>query len=193
MAKDSTMDRRTFLEVGATAASLALGVSAFGCDSDDSSNGADMASNDTAMDQGQDVATDTQTDTIPTDTVVDTATDTGPEDTEPPLPDMFTFALSDYPELGDAGGMAQFEDDETGFRDRVFVVNDATEGLIAVSSRCTHRGCEVNARSTNFLCPCHDSQFEFNGDLKLGPATRALDRFMLESDGTEVTITEVVV
>lgn len=50
-------------------------------------------------------------------------------------------------------------------------------GLVAVSSTCTHRGCEVRPFPDGFRCPCHGSEYEANGDVLAGPATRALQRF----------------
>ena len=42
----------------------------------------------------------------------------------------------------------------------------------AMSSRCTHRGCRVDAQADGtFECPCHGSLFGATGDVTRGPAT----------------------
>jgi glycine/D-amino acid oxidase-like deaminating enzyme/nitrite reductase/ring-hydroxylating ferredoxin subunit len=57
-----------------------------------------------------------------------------------------------------------------GFRD-----DDGT--LHAVSSRCTHLGCQVvfNAAERTWDCPCHASRFSVDGTVLNGPAVKPLD------------------
>jgi Rieske Fe-S protein len=57
-----------------------------------------------------------------------------------------------------------------GFRD--------TDGTLhAVSSRCTHLGCQVvwNAAETTWDCPCHGSRFDVDGSVLNGPAVKPLE------------------
>jgi cytochrome b6-f complex iron-sulfur subunit len=52
---------------------------------------------------------------------------------------------------------------------------------LALDDRCTHLGCAItwNARRSVFECPCHGSEFDAEGHVKHGPATRSLPRFSL--------------
>ena len=61
---------------------------------------------------------------------------------------------------------------------RIFVFNGA-EGFYAISSVCTHLGCNVKHIGRGFECPCHGSQFDENGQVVHGPAPKALAWYAL--------------
>lgn len=52
-------------------------------------------------------------------------------------------------------------------------------GFLAIFQRCTHLGCSVPWDQTQemFVCPCHNSQFNAQGEVLNPPAPRALDLF----------------
>jgi cytochrome b6-f complex iron-sulfur subunit len=62
---------------------------------------------------------------------------------------------------------------------RLFIFNSST-GFYAISSICTHLGCNVNhVNGDGFACPCHGSRFDRNGLVVHGPAPRPLAWFGL--------------
>jgi len=69
----------------------------------------------------------------------------------------------------------------------VFIARDAG-GLYALTSTCTHAGCDVQAQSSGttatLLCPCHGSRFDRNGGVTHGPAPSPLVHFAVEMDMT---------
>ena len=62
---------------------------------------------------------------------------------------------------------------------RLFVFN-SPQGFYAISSVCTHLGCNVASdASRGFTCPCHGSTFDGLGRVLGGPAPRSLAWFGL--------------
>lgn len=74
----------------------------------------------------------------------------------------------------------------------VIVIRDPedTDSLIALDSRCPHRGCAVEWQSTDnqFVCPCHRSSFEPDGSLVSGPASTSLDALEAKVEGDQVLV-----
>jgi cytochrome b6-f complex iron-sulfur subunit len=63
-----------------------------------------------------------------------------------------------------------------------FWLSNSEEGLVALYTVCTHLGClfSWNNQEAKYICPCHGSQFDKEGDYLRGPAPRSLDRFMVQ-------------
>ena len=66
-----------------------------------------------------------------------------------------------------------------------YILARNSEGVIAMSATCPHNGCTVAIATEGLLCPCHSALFDpKNGALLRGPASYALDRFVVrEADG----------
>ena len=64
-----------------------------------------------------------------------------------------------------------------------FWLSNTDEGVMAIYKVCTHLGCLYNWRDLEgkFVCPCHGSQFQANGEYIQGPAPRSLDRFVVRA------------
>ena len=62
-------------------------------------------------------------------------------------------------------------------------LSNTDEGVVALYKVCTHLGCLYNwdEQQFRFLCPCHGSQFDKNGNYLAGPAPRSLDRFVVQA------------
>ena len=62
---------------------------------------------------------------------------------------------------------------------RVFVFRDA-QGFHAISTVCTHLGCNVDHEEGHgFTCPCHGSTYDERGEVTRGPAAWPLPRFAM--------------
>ena len=61
-------------------------------------------------------------------------------------------------------------------------------GMLALSVKCTHLGCIVQANEKGFNCPCHASAFDKYGEVQSPPATRALDIFPISLKNGEIFV-----
>lgn len=63
-------------------------------------------------------------------------------------------------------------------------------GFLAIYQRCTHLGCSVpwDQTAQQFVCPCHSSSFDAQGDVLNPPAVRPLDIFpiVIEEDVVKI-------
>lgn len=63
-----------------------------------------------------------------------------------------------------------------------FLLHDG-DGLRALSATCTHLGCIVRAQAGGgYVCPCHGSRYDAEGQVTAGPAPEALPFLLLQAD-----------
>ena len=62
--------------------------------------------------------------------------------------------------------------------ERIAAHRDEDGNVVAVSTRCTHLGCQVswNSAERSWDCPCHGSRFAPTGEVLQGPAVHRLER-----------------
>jgi cytochrome b6-f complex iron-sulfur subunit len=62
--------------------------------------------------------------------------------------------------------------------------------LLAVSPKCTHKGCVVawQPGAKKYECPCHEAAFGADGKVLKGPATKALPTYTAKIVGTQVLV-----
>jgi len=70
----------------------------------------------------------------------------------------------------------------------IVVRNLPNRGLIALSTICTHKGCEVRVLPDAFQCPCHGSEYRVDGAVVEGPASQPLQRFAVEETPEAIII-----
>ena len=70
----------------------------------------------------------------------------------------------------------------------VYIRRHASGSLTAVLAACTHQGCQPEPVGDRLECPCHGSQFSFEGDVLAGPAARPLTRYEIAETGGEIVV-----
>ncbi|MEI7449805.1 MAG: Rieske (2Fe-2S) protein [Desulfomonile sp.] len=63
--------------------------------------------------------------------------------------------------------------------------------ITAFDDRCPHLGCRENWNSERMLfeCPCHGSEFDLEGNVRRGPASRPMMRlYMIGEDGNKLRL-----
>jgi menaquinol-cytochrome c reductase iron-sulfur subunit len=69
-----------------------------------------------------------------------------------------------------------------------WVVKTADGKVLALSPTCTHLGCAYHwdTGKSDFVCPCHGSEFALDGTVLSGPAPRPLDRFEIKIENARL-------
>jgi Rieske Fe-S protein len=86
--------------------------------------------------------------------------------------------VADFPEMAVVGGAIKLQIE--GRENPVFLIRAGEGRYIALSSVCTHLGCQVRKLSQSFRCPCHGSTYDLEGAVLRGPAQRPLTRYRTE-------------
>lgn len=82
--------------------------------------------------------------------------------------DKLTISEADYvAAAGDSPGVILTV---PGQRETVILMRDEQGGYMALSGRCTHKGCQVQPGERELKCPCHGSVFGLDGKPTQGPA-----------------------
>jgi Rieske Fe-S protein len=76
--------------------------------------------------------------------------------------------------LADVGGAAVVESIAGVF----LIARTSATTFSAIDATCTHEGCTVNgADGTTYVCPCHGSRYNRNGQVIGGPAKASLRQY----------------
>jgi nitrite reductase/ring-hydroxylating ferredoxin subunit len=96
-----------------------------------------------------------------------------------------TLKTRDFPALLAVGGSVLLN---VGLSHPLMLTRAAENRVYALSSKCQHAGCVVNAYDPAaglIVCGCHGSTYGVDGTLVGGPAERSLPSFQITFDGTE--------
>jgi cytochrome b6-f complex iron-sulfur subunit len=88
-----------------------------------------------------------------------------------------TVKVSDFPDLATVGKL-------TNINTQIAAKRTGAATFEAFSRSCTHEGTTVVLFQSGFFCPNHGSQFDNNGHVTVGPATRDLPTLNAVYDAT---------
>lgn len=87
--------------------------------------------------------------------------------------------------LASVGGAALVQSSAGTF----LVARTAQDSFVALTAICTHQGCTITGfQNSNYVCPCHGSQYNTSGQVVMGPATIALHQFSTQFANNVLTI-----
>lgn len=111
----------------------------------------------------------------------------GTDDTGGPADLKIDITEPDYAVLATAGG-AVYVTVPGSAKPVILYRKNATE-VTAVSSECTHAGCQVNLPVNGVIgCPCHGSTFDQDGRVTGGPASADLKSHTASLNGNTISI-----
>lgn len=70
----------------------------------------------------------------------------------------------------------------------ICVYRKGPDAFTALSTVCTHQGCEVRPNKEYLACPCHGSEFSTTGEVLHGPAELSLRSYPVTLDNENVYI-----
>ena len=78
----------------------------------------------------------------------------------------------------------------TSEKSTAWVVKVSDTNVIAFAPQCTHLGCVYHweQNQAEFVCPCHNSLFSIDGEVKGGPAPRPLDRYQTKVEAGQLLL-----
>ncbi len=75
-----------------------------------------------------------------------------------------------------------------GWNEALILSHQVSGEYLALSSLCTHLGCQVRPGRHFISCPCHGSTFDMTGQVVRGPAPKPLPRFRVTVSDKTLTI-----
>jgi cytochrome b6-f complex iron-sulfur subunit len=76
----------------------------------------------------------------------------------------------------------------SGMQRPVYVRRLESGEISAVLASCTHQGCQPEPVADRLACPCHGSEFAFDGRVLQGPAERPLTRYEVTVEGDDLVV-----
>ncbi len=114
--------------------------------------------------------------------------------TEAPSPTAGSQSVAAAPTgtFKSVGKVAQLGNGEPIVSGKIAVLRDPQNqaAVLAVSTVCTHKGCDVKWQksASAFVCPCHDAKFAANGAVLNGPADKPLTKYATKIENGEVFV-----
>lgn len=78
----------------------------------------------------------------------------------------------------------------SGVEEGIYVINQGSEGWLALDFHCTHLQCAINwvPATQQFICPCHGGVYDIKGNVLDGPPPKPLPRRIIKVQGDSVQV-----
>lgn len=89
----------------------------------------------------------------------------------------YVFSYAAYPALAQPGGLATAGPVKIGkYKGNIYIKRQSADTALVLGAKCRHLGCDVDwdPEEKLFVCPCHNSHYGPDGELKKGPARHPL-------------------
>jgi cytochrome b6-f complex iron-sulfur subunit len=107
-----------------------------------------------------------------------------------PLPNPPNTEVTQYIPVGlvqmlEQNGQILNEDKEL-----IVIKNPDNNELVALSAKCTHKGCLINWKKEDnlFLCPCHQAEFSPQGEVLGGPTSDTLKVYPVKEENGQILV-----
>lgn len=109
-------------------------------------------------------------------------------------PDSIVAQASGFQQVGQLSQLSRPQDQiQARVSDRrIVVIRDPANSntILAFDRSCPHDGCNVNwsGNQSQFVCPCHDAQFNAHGAVTQGPARSPLTSYPVRVNGNNILV-----
>jgi len=73
--------------------------------------------------------------------------------------------------------------------DETILIRISQIQFLAVQNICSYSKCTVELQGNKFVCPCHGCEYDINGKVSQGPATKNLKTYQTSYDPDKGTVT----
>jgi Rieske Fe-S protein len=87
--------------------------------------------------------------------------------------------------------LARVESSGGAEKDGLYVRGPASAPVV-IDLTCTHLGCRVHPVDAGFVCPCHGSRYDREGNVIAGPARHPLRRLSVETRAGRAVVRQVL-
>jgi len=93
---------------------------------------------------------------------------------------------ANIPELANVGDGVKL--DNPALEYPILFIKKSDSSFLALSTECTHLGCQVRMQKNLLRCPCHGSVYDLDGNVLSGPAEKSLEVHPVRMNGTKAEI-----
>lgn len=99
--------------------------------------------------------------------------------------------VTSYEESNNASPIVLLEDkipNGVSFHDKIIIIKKSSS-IKVFSAKCSHLSCIIkNTEENEFVCPCHGSKYNMNGEAIRGPSQKPLSQLRFKHDKNRIIV-----